>query len=99
MKKGYARAGAPPAAPAPAASTGVPAGGGTGGRMRGIWDRIEKGLEKHYPSIRKSLLPGATEAEIAEAEQKMGIRFPDEVRESFRIHDGQKDDAHGLADG
>ncbi len=94
LKKGYAPAGAP-AGPV----SGAVAGGGGNERMRAIWDRIETGLAAHYPTIGKSLRRGASSAAIAKAEKAIGVQFPDDVRESFRIHDGQDEDAYGLVDG
>lgn len=64
--------------------------------MRDAWTRIERWLEAHAPEPRGILNPGASEEEIAALEREVGLRLPDDVRESLRIHDGQAPDAPGL---
>ncbi|PZD72455.1 hypothetical protein C1752_03556 [Acaryochloris thomasi RCC1774] len=60
--------------------------------MQEIWDRIEAGLAIHAPSIIPLLQPGASEEDIKNAETKLGIEFPEDVRESYRIHNGRLDE-------
>jgi cell wall assembly regulator SMI1 len=57
--------------------------------MQTLWGRIETWLDAHVPGGVSILAPGATPAEIADAERFLGVSFPEEVRDSFRIHDGQ----------
>jgi cell wall assembly regulator SMI1 len=57
--------------------------------MKVVWDRIHTWLRAHAPAVLDSLGPGATDAEIREAESEMDITFPDDVRAAYRIHDGQ----------
>ena len=57
--------------------------------MQNIWDRITSWLTIHAPKVLKSLQPGATEDEIREVEEKLGVTFPVAVRQSFRIYNGQ----------
>lgn len=57
--------------------------------METIWKQIESWLEKNAPEMLNTLLPGATDKEILAAEKAMGIEFPEEVKESYRLHNGQ----------
>ncbi len=57
--------------------------------MQAIWMQIENWLKEKAPEMSNALLPGATDKEILAAEKAMGISFPEEVRQSFRIHNGQ----------
>jgi cell wall assembly regulator SMI1 len=54
--------------------------------MQDIWDRITSWLSIHAPEILESFQPGATEDEIREVEEKLGVTFPANVRQSFRIY-------------
>ncbi|MEZ0373270.1 MAG: DUF6707 family protein [Candidatus Sericytochromatia bacterium] len=56
--------------------------------MQKSWKTIEDWLGAKAPKLLSALRPGATEAEIKQAEAKMGIKFPKEVRASWLIHDG-----------
>ncbi len=56
--------------------------------IRRSWERIEAWTKIHFPHALDHLNPGATDAQIAEAEKTIGIAFPEEARISFRIHDG-----------
>src|SRR4051794_14123397 len=66
--------------------------------MRATWERIESRLRTTAPQVLASLRPGATAAQIAETERFLGVTFPEPVRESYRIHDGQAPDGPGLID-
>ncbi len=57
--------------------------------MQDIWKRIEKWLEQHLSNMSKGLSPAATDEQIRSAEQLLGVKFPDDMKESFSIHDGQ----------
>jgi hypothetical protein len=52
------------------------------------WRRIEKWLSGHCPEVLASLLPGASDEEIAAFEEAIGRELPEDVRESCRIRDG-----------
>src|SRR5262245_39129632 len=56
------------------------------------WQRIEKWLKEHFPEILADLRPGLTEADLNQFEETIGQRLPEDVRESYRIHDGQEGD-------
>jgi cell wall assembly regulator SMI1 len=58
--------------------------------MKLIWDRIHVWLAANAPEVLESLCPGATDEQIRAAEREMGVTFPDDVRECYRIHDGQR---------
>lgn len=57
--------------------------------MRELWTRIEVWLQAHVRSEANVLSPGAAEEEIAATERFLGVSFPEDVRASFRLHDGQ----------
>lgn len=56
-----------------------------------LWNRIETWLEKHGEL--RQLRPPATEEQLAEAEEKLGLTFPADLRESLLRHDGVMPDA------
>jgi cell wall assembly regulator SMI1 len=58
--------------------------------MREIWDMIEGWLALNTPWIQASLAPGATQDEIQTAEASLGLALPEDVRQSYRLHNGQK---------
>ena len=58
--------------------------------MQLIWTRIENWLADNAPEILENLNPGATEEEIKRTEEFLGISFPEDVKDSDRIHNGQK---------
>ncbi|MCC6998635.1 MAG: SMI1/KNR4 family protein [Deltaproteobacteria bacterium] len=56
--------------------------------MQQIWKRIESWTAANTDGD-LALRPGATDAELVALETAMGRRLPDDLRESFLIHDGQ----------
>jgi len=64
--------------------------------MDEAWDRIEAWLAANAPRVLESLQPGATDAQIAEAEAALSVRLPDEFKASCRRHDGQGDERAGF---
>jgi cell wall assembly regulator SMI1 len=58
--------------------------------MQNVWERIESWLATHAPKILQGLLPGATADAIHATEEQLGIQFPDDVRASYAMHDGQR---------
>jgi cell wall assembly regulator SMI1 len=54
--------------------------------MRDIWSRIEKWFSLNAPGT--SFQPGASESEISGTEKVLHTSFPEELRESYRIHNG-----------
>ncbi|RXZ83025.1 SMI1/KNR4 family protein [Paenibacillaceae bacterium] len=59
-------------------------------------DEITFSLRESLPELAASLYPPAGEAEIAATEQEMGVKFPDALRELYKLHNGQHDDGPGL---
>jgi cell wall assembly regulator SMI1 len=57
--------------------------------MKAIWDRIHRWLDANAPTGYGHLRPGASAKAIQAAEQAMGLKLPADVKESYRIHDGQ----------
>jgi cell wall assembly regulator SMI1 len=55
------------------------------------WQRLEAWFKANAPEVINALRPGCTVDEIAAFEKEAQIALPDEVRESFRIHNGQND--------
>lgn len=64
--------------------------------MQKIWKRIEDWLAVNNPKILNSLQPGATDAELHISEESMSIELPEDVKQSYRIHDGQSNIAPPL---
>ena len=59
--------------------------------MRDIWDRIEPWLQANASERFATLQRGATTQKIRATERQLGVSFPPDVEESYRIHDGQTD--------
>lgn len=53
-----------------------------------VWNRIDTWLARHAPAILSKLQPGATDEELRLTEAVMGIELPQEVRASYRVHNG-----------
>jgi cell wall assembly regulator SMI1 len=63
--------------------------------LQEIWKRIETQLQieawfekMHVSEVLSDFQPGATEEEIQAVEAALGIVFPEEVKTSYRIHNG-----------
>ena len=57
--------------------------------MKTIGHRIDFWLAANAPEILNNLQPGATPEAIKAAEQFLEIEFPEDVKSSYRIHNGQ----------
>jgi cell wall assembly regulator SMI1 len=66
--------------------------------MKTVWDRIHAWLDANAPAGYGHLRPGASAAAIRAAEKAMGLKLPDDLKASYRIHDGQ-DNTPGLVGG
>jgi cell wall assembly regulator SMI1 len=53
------------------------------------WKRIEVWLERNVPELTNTLCAGASITQIQAAEQSLGIKFPDDVRISYALHNGE----------
>ncbi|SRR5258708_25640677 len=58
--------------------------------MQTTWKRIESWLAANAPKILNDLLPGATDEQFRSAEKLLGVEFPDDVKTSYNIHNGQQ---------
>ncbi len=58
--------------------------------MEVIWQRIKAWLKTNAPEVYEDLQSGADEDEIFEAEEYLKIKFPEDFRNSLKIHNGQK---------
>lgn len=54
------------------------------------WRQIEAWLGEHLPILKLSLRSGISKRDLAKFEKLVGRRLPDDVRESWLIHDGQR---------
>lgn len=54
------------------------------------WRRIEASLDDHLPILKRTLRPGIAKKDLAKFERLVGRQLPDDVRESWMIHDGQR---------
>ena len=59
--------------------------------IRELWTRIEGVLRQHVPDTARTLAVPATDQEINELEEAIGLKLPADFRESLGIHDGQDD--------
>jgi len=53
------------------------------------WRRIEAWLAEHLPEVKESLRPGVTKRDLNKFEKALERPLPEDVRESWLIHDGQ----------
>ncbi|GLV54084.1 hypothetical protein KDH_09330 [Dictyobacter sp. S3.2.2.5] len=53
-----------------------------------FWQRIEHWLTVHTPHILENFNPGASEAQIVEAETLLGFVLPEDFKTFYRIHNG-----------
>lgn len=67
--------------------------------MDELWTRLEDFLKQNAPEVYGSLAPGATEAEVADAEETCGVTFPPDVRQSYLRHDGQANEGYNFIPG
>lgn len=56
--------------------------------MQTIWKRIEAWLESNAPELLPLLQPGANEEDIQRTEALLHVTFPEDIKESYRLHNG-----------
>jgi cell wall assembly regulator SMI1 len=56
--------------------------------VRDVWGRIEAVLRATAPELHARLAPGAAAEDLAAAQSALGWELPDDLRESYTIHDG-----------
>ncbi|MCU0546814.1 MAG: SMI1/KNR4 family protein [Oscillatoriaceae cyanobacterium Prado104] len=61
-----------------------------------IWTKIETWLIANAPQILEVLQPGASDDRISELEELLSIQLPEDVKSSYRIHNGQFTYNYGL---
>ena len=61
----------------------------TSATIQAIWHRLHAWLAANAPPGYGHLRPGADDAAIRHAERATGLKLPDDVVASYRIHDGQ----------
>jgi len=59
--------------------------------IEALWRRIDAALERHAPLVRTTLREPAKDKEIAALEKAVGVALPEDLKRSWRIHDGQDD--------
>ncbi|XP_077530876.1 F-box only protein 3-like isoform X2 [Haemaphysalis longicornis] len=64
--------------------------------MKLAWQKIRAFMQQHCPVIAQSIKPGTTEEQLDAAERKLGVRFPEDLRCCYRIHNGQRLASPGL---
>ena len=67
--------------------------------MQQLWQRLESILANTHPSILADLAPPATDTEISNLQQQLGVKLPDDFIACLKIHNGQRAKADGLFDG
>jgi cell wall assembly regulator SMI1 len=67
--------------------------------MEEIWTQIESWMGANVPKGLEILQSGASDAEISELEDFLSIQFPDDIKSSYRLHNGQSISDFGLVDG
>lgn len=60
--------------------------------MEKIWELIENFLQENAQEIFESLNEPAKDEEIAELEDQLGLKLPDEFKTSLKIHNGEGPD-------
>lgn len=67
--------------------------------MQDIWIEIEDWLRVNAPEMLAVLQAGASDAEISELEDFLSMQLPEDVKSSYRIHNGQSGFEYGLING
>jgi cell wall assembly regulator SMI1 len=61
------------------------------------WRRIEAWLQKHTPKIHADLREPATDEDFEDAQDVLSVELPDELVDSYRVHNGQTGMANPVA--
>lgn len=73
-----------------------PAAAPAGPPPAGVWPQIESTLAARHPALVADLRPGASDAELDDAQARLGVVFPAAFREFYKVHDGQTGSSVGL---
>jgi cell wall assembly regulator SMI1 len=57
--------------------------------MRELWHRVESWLATNAPDVLNNLQPGASDEQIQQLEESLGIEVPEDVKQLYRLHNGQ----------
>jgi cell wall assembly regulator SMI1 len=57
--------------------------------MEEIWERIDAWLKVNASKVFETLQAGASDSQIQTIEDALSVKFPEDFRVSYRIHDGQ----------
>ena len=58
--------------------------------MEKIWEQIVNWLTANASEIADDILSGVTQEEITELEKYMQVKFPEDFKQSYLIHNGQQ---------
>ncbi|WP_257065060.1 SMI1/KNR4 family protein [Priestia megaterium] len=64
--------------------------------MKQLWNEFEQWLELNYLKDEDIFNAAATEIEIAQAENIMGLKFPESFKDILLMHNGQKSERVGV---
>ncbi|GHO47438.1 SMI1/KNR4 family protein [Ktedonospora formicarum] len=53
-----------------------------------LWQRIEQGFATHSPHLLALCRPGASEEELLQAEEALGVPLPEGFKTLYRLHNG-----------
>jgi cell wall assembly regulator SMI1 len=69
--------------------------------MNEIWSEIHAWFRSHNLLISEIMNDGATDAQIANFESELSFKLPDEIKQSYQVHNGQalRNSACGLING
>ncbi|XP_074655335.1 F-box only protein 3-like [Tubulanus polymorphus] len=59
-------------------------------KIRRAWKKIEEFTKENCPVIHRTLNKGLSETQLAEIEEKLQCNLPEDLRCSYRIHNGQE---------
>lgn len=52
--------------------------------------QLDEWINQHYPGVNENLCPGASAEEIQAVENNIGVLFPEELKELYQWHNGEK---------
>lgn len=67
--------------------------------MQTLWKDITNKLNAIAPQITEGLLPGVTETEVKDLEERLQIKLPNNFIDFYKIHNGQDDATPWMIDG
>ena len=64
--------------------------------MEQICFTLENWLGQYFPEVLSDLNPGCSNQEISKLENRLNCRLPEDFKDFYRWHNGQKGDTTGL---